>query len=266
MIEQSIKDLQICQFKTVVNKEIWNTKNFYQVLNISVETGKKCFGKANELNMTKNICNFTRYDNHSGDEILYNNGSEIGLYEVDGESKSAEVILRDRKLVVDGANEMQKQLLELSSNGFYFRKLLVVGKSSDLFLNTSGFVLSGVRYLRAYYCVQEITDAMKRVVSLKNNLLNYRTIKELNDMRKNITDGIEKVATLENVANTKYGKGSSMALVGYFALNKNQFNDKFSKCNRNGEQCISFFHISAHNDTRFDVKEDDFNHEQLTKN
>jgi len=91
MIEQSIKDLQICQFKTVVNKEIWNTKNFYQVLNISVETGKKCFGKANELNMTKNICNFTRYDNHSGDEILYNNGSEIGLYEVDGESKSAEV-------------------------------------------------------------------------------------------------------------------------------------------------------------------------------
>uniref|UniRef100_A0A914M2R4 Uncharacterized protein n=2 Tax=Meloidogyne TaxID=189290 RepID=A0A914M2R4_MELIC len=194
---------------------------------------------------------------------------------------------------------MQKQLLELSSNGFYFRKLLVVGKSSDLFLNTSGFVLSGVRYLRAYYCVQklakmiqdkyrqqssdtasfvtytitgvwigneEITDAMKRVVSLKNNLLNYRTIKELNDMRKNITDGIEKVATLENVANTKYGKGSSMALVGYFALNKNQFNDKFSKCNRNGEQCISFFHISAHNDTRFDVEEDDFNHEQLTKN
>jgi len=49
---------------------------------------------------------------------------------------------------------------------------------------------------------------MKRVVSLKNNLLNYRTIKELNDMRKNITDGIEKVATLENVANTKYGKGN----------------------------------------------------------
>jgi len=56
--------------------------------------------------------------------------------------------------------------------------------------------------------LKEIADAMKRVVSLKNSLLNYRTIKELNDRRKNITDGIEKVATLENVANTKYGKGN----------------------------------------------------------
>nr|CAD2184415.1 unnamed protein product [Meloidogyne enterolobii] len=39
---------------------------------------------------------------------------------------------------------------------------------------------------------EEITDAMKRVVSLKNNLLKYSSIEELNDMRKNITDGIEK--------------------------------------------------------------------------
>nr|CAD2202045.1 unnamed protein product [Meloidogyne enterolobii] len=161
MIEVSIKDLHICQFETVVNKDILNTKNFYEVLNISIETGKKCFGKANELkNMTKNICNFTKYDNHSK-EILYNNGSEIGLYEVDGEAKSAEVILRDKKLINDGANEMQRQLLDLSSNGFYFRKLLVVGKSRYLFRNTSGFVLSGVRYLRAYYCVQKLAKMIQ---------------------------------------------------------------------------------------------------------
>jgi len=90
MIEQSIKDLHICQFETVVNRGVLNTLNFYEVLNISIETGKKCFGKAKNLNMTKNICNFTRYVNHTG-EILYNNGSEIGLYEVDGEAKNAEV-------------------------------------------------------------------------------------------------------------------------------------------------------------------------------
>ncbi|CAK5080068.1 unnamed protein product [Meloidogyne enterolobii] len=101
MIEVSIKDLHICQFETVVNKGILNTKNFYEVLNISIETGKKCLGKANELNKTKNICNFTKSDNHTG-EILYNNGSEIGLYEVDGEAKSAEVnnLIQQRFLII----------------------------------------------------------------------------------------------------------------------------------------------------------------------
>ena len=55
--------------------------------------------------------------------------------------------------------------------------------------------------------LKEIADAMKKVVSLKNNLLNYHSIEDLNDMRKNITDGIEKVATLENLV-IKYGKGN----------------------------------------------------------
>ena len=78
--------------------------------------------------------------------------------------------------------------------------------NNSLFFGFKIFVIKDKTWLFTY--IKEITDAMKRVVSLKNNLLKYSSIEELNDMRKNITDGIEKVATLENVANTKYGKGN----------------------------------------------------------
>ena len=50
---------------------------------------EKCYGNAVELNEKQN-CNFTQFFNHSK-EILYQNGSEIGLYEVDGKENKAKV-------------------------------------------------------------------------------------------------------------------------------------------------------------------------------
>ncbi|KAF7632497.1 hypothetical protein Mgra_00008095 [Meloidogyne graminicola] len=283
MIKNIKGNLEICEIQTIENSKEVDKLNFMRAVEEAKNFGKNCSGLA--YNVTN--CKFTRPENHSDCEFLYQNGAEIGLDEVGAESNFAEVIVTDYKLIADGAEELRRQLVDMSFNGGAIRSLLVVGMSAKYFKKTGGFILSNIRYLRAFYCVQKlavliqrkyreqfsdtgatvnytitgvwignkkIVEAMKNVVGLTTeirNNVNYGF--NISTPREDIREGIETVAEEEDKVNS--GKGSSMALVGYFSLNKNQFGDTFSKCNRNFAQCISYFHINARNDSKFELDE-----------
>ncbi|KAF7636843.1 hypothetical protein Mgra_00003787 [Meloidogyne graminicola] len=226
-------------------------------------------------------------ENHPN-EIFYQEGSKIGLNEVNFKEEIGQIILKDHKLISNGANEMRKQLIELSFNGQSIKDLLISKSNKELFSNTSGFVLSNVRYVRAYYCVQkmakllenvyqsnyskyakvlyaingvwignkQIVNEMENVVRLTNNLaeINIKNSKlpNLTKERKEISEAIKNVAISENALTINERKGSTMALVGYFAVNKNPMNSEFNKCNKHKYNCIVYFHIKSNHDLSFE--------------
>uniref|UniRef100_A0A1I8B220 Uncharacterized protein n=1 Tax=Meloidogyne hapla TaxID=6305 RepID=A0A1I8B220_MELHA len=132
-------------------------KNFPEVLKKIKESINYC-----QENLNQENCTFIGAKEHEKDkEVLHLDGKDIGLDEVDNIPKRSKVILKDPELIRKGAIEMRRQLLDLSTNGQALRVLLTGNDNKKLFSKTSGFVLSNVRYLRAFYCVQVLIGVNK---------------------------------------------------------------------------------------------------------
>uniref|UniRef100_A0A1I8B1T3 DNA-directed RNA polymerase n=1 Tax=Meloidogyne hapla TaxID=6305 RepID=A0A1I8B1T3_MELHA len=114
----------------------------------------------NDLKNNPN-CSFTRAEFHGDNEILIQNGKDIGLFEVDKSlHKNWSQLYVDHVIAEHGTNELRRHLIDMARNGAVLFKILL-GKHEDLFLNTSEFIKRDVRFVRGLYCIQKMAKDLQ---------------------------------------------------------------------------------------------------------